>query len=51
MELGVKEFRMDFTLEDYNETQEILRIYDSIFNKNQSTSIKEDYTKGHLKEA
>ncbi len=49
MELGVKEFRMDFTLEDYNETQEILRIYDSIFNKNQSTSIKEDYTKGHLK--
>ena len=47
--LGVREFRLDFTLEDYKETQEILRIYDSVFNNNQTVHIKEDYTKGHLK--
>ncbi|MDC7278401.1 U32 family peptidase [Butyrivibrio fibrisolvens] len=47
--LGVREFRLDFTLEDYKETQEILRIYDNVFNNNQMVHIKEDYTKGHLK--
>ncbi|SFN43107.1 putative protease [Pseudobutyrivibrio sp. UC1225] len=49
LDLGVKEFRLDFTLEDFKETQEILRIYDNFFNNNQLVHIKEDYTKGHLK--
>lgn len=49
LDLGVKEFRLDFSLEDYKETQEILRIYDTIFKQNQIVAIKEDYTKGHLK--
>ena len=49
LNLGVKEFRLDFTLEDYNETKGILRIYDNVFNKNNPIHIKEDYTKGHLK--
>ncbi|SDH45742.1 putative protease [Pseudobutyrivibrio sp. 49] len=49
LDLGVKEFRLDFTLEDFKETQEILRIYDNVFNNNQLVHIKEDYTKGHLK--
>ncbi|SHJ42651.1 peptidase U32 family protein [Pseudobutyrivibrio xylanivorans] len=49
IDLGVKEFRLDFTLEDYKETEEILRIYDNVFNNNQLVHIKEDYTKGHLK--
>ena len=49
LNLGVKEFRLDFTLEDYNETKDILRIYDNIFNQDNPVHIKEDYTKGHLK--
>ena len=48
-ELGVKEFRLDFTIEDHEETMEVLRIYDNVFNNNQPISITEIFTKGHLK--
>ena len=47
--LGVKELRLDFTIEDAKETKDILREYDNVFNQNQPFRYKEDYTKGHLK--
>ena len=49
MELGMREFRLDFTVEDYKETMEILQGYIDSFQNNIPFRYKEDYTKGHLK--
>ena len=49
LNLGIKEFRLDFTVEDYKETKEILRLYVDSFTKNQPFDFKGDYTKGHLR--
>lgn len=47
--LGVKDFRLDFTIEDYKETANILKAYKSTFIDDEPFIFKEDYTKGHLK--
>lgn len=47
--LKVKEHRIDFTIEDAMEVEEILDAYDRVFNHNQPFRFSEDYTKGHLK--
>ena len=49
MDLGVKEFRLDFTVEDYKETLSVLKAYKTTFIDNEPFTFKEDYTKGHLK--
>ncbi len=49
LSLGVKEFRLDFTIEDSKETEEILKEYENVFMLNLPFKFKEDYTKGHLK--
>ena len=49
LSLGVKEFRLDFTVESESETEEILNLYKDVFIKNQPFKFKEDFTKGHLK--
>ena len=47
--LGVKEYRLDFTVEDYTETKEILLGYMDVFVCNEMHVFSENYTKGHLK--
>ena len=47
--LGVKEFRLDFTLETKDETLKILREYKSAFIEGNPFYAGETYTKGHLK--
>ena len=49
IDLGVKDFRLDFTVEDYKETASILKAYKATFIDNEPFTFKEDYTKGHLK--
>lgn len=49
MQLGVKEFRLDFTVEDYKETVKILKAYEGTFIHNEPFRFNQDYTKGHLK--
>ena len=49
LSLGVKEFRLDFTVESESETEEILNLYKDVFINNQPFKFKEDFTKGHLK--
>lgn len=47
--LGVKEYRIDFTLESEKEIRDTLEAYEATFINHQAFSTKEDYTKGHLK--
>lgn len=47
--LGVKELRLDFTVENVAEVSEILNKYKEVFLENKSARLSEDYTKGHLK--
>ncbi|MBO6129706.1 MAG: U32 family peptidase [Pseudobutyrivibrio sp.] len=47
--LGVKELRLDFTVENVAEVSEILNKYKEVFIENKSARLSEDYTKGHLK--
>lgn len=47
--LGTKEYRLDFTVEDYKETREILEAYKETFFNNGMVHFNESYTKGHLK--
>ena len=49
MDLGVKDFRLDFTVEDYKESVDILNAYKTTFIDDKQFIFKEDYTKGHLK--
>ena len=47
--LGVAEYRLDFTIENYKETKEVLDAYKGIFIENKSVHLHDNYTKGHLK--
>ncbi|MBQ7470509.1 MAG: U32 family peptidase [Pseudobutyrivibrio sp.] len=49
MELGADEYRLDFTIEDYKETMEVLEAYKSTFIENSPVHLHDNYTKGHLK--
>ncbi|MCR5195771.1 MAG: U32 family peptidase [Pseudobutyrivibrio sp.] len=49
MELGFAELRLDFTIESYQETVDILNEFHKVFNDNKSFRYTEDYTRGHLK--
>lgn len=49
MDLGVKEFRLDFSVESYEETLDVLKLYEDSFIQDKPFSFKEDYTKGHLR--
>ncbi len=49
LSLGVKEFRLDFTIENAKETRAILREYENVFMLNMPFRYNEDYTRGHLK--
>ena len=49
MELGFAELRLDFTVESYQETKDILDEFDKVFNGNKPFRFAEDYTRGHLK--
>ena len=47
--MGVKELRLDFTVESADETKEILKLYEKVFLKNENVKIPFDFTRGHLK--
>lgn len=47
--LGVKEYRLDFTIESAAEVKEIMSQYKKVFLEDSAFSFNEDYTKGHLK--
>ncbi|WP_406545124.1 U32 family peptidase [Pseudobutyrivibrio sp.] len=47
--LGVAEYRLDFTIEKYKETKEVLDAYKGIFIENKPVHLHDNYTKGHLK--
>ena len=47
--LGVKEYRLDFTVESREEVFLILREYENVFIKGKPFSLKDDMTYGHLK--
>ncbi|MCR5415548.1 MAG: U32 family peptidase [Pseudobutyrivibrio sp.] len=47
--LGVKEYRIDFTVESAKETKNVLEGFNTVFNKNGSFELDEDFTRGHLK--
>ncbi|SDB09128.1 putative protease [Pseudobutyrivibrio sp. YE44] len=47
--LGIKEFRLDFTVEDFKETKNILKLYKDSFIEGNNFRYNEDYTKGHLR--
>ena len=47
--LGVKELRLDFTFETYDETKSIMDLYENVFVKNMPFKFEEAFTKGHLK--
>ena len=49
LSLGLKELRLDFTIESNEEVDEILSAYNQIFNQDKQVRFLEDYTKGHLK--
>ncbi len=47
--LGIASLRLDFTVESFKETIEILEDYNKVFNENQAFRFSEAYTRGHLK--
>ncbi len=47
--LGVLEYRLDFTVENAKEVKTVLDEYERVFIENGSFLSKENYTKGHLK--
>lgn len=47
--IGIGEFRLDFTVEDFKETKDILNGFKESFCHNKPYRITEDFTKGHLK--
>lgn len=47
--LGVTDYRLDFTIENYKETKEVLDAYKGIFIENIPVHLHDNYTKGHLK--
>ena len=49
LDLGVKELRLDFTVESADETKEILKLYEKVFLKDEIVKIPFDFTRGHLK--
>jgi putative protease len=49
LNLGVREFRLDFTVESAAETSEILKAYEEVFINNTPCRLDIDYTRGHLK--
>lgn len=49
LSLGVRDFRIDFTVENAAEVADVLENYKQVFVLDQSFRTKEDYTKGHLK--
>ncbi len=49
LDLGVRELRLDFTVESADETKEILELYEKVFLKDEIVKIPFDFTRGHLK--
>lgn len=49
LQLGVRDLRLDFTVEDFKETIDILKAFRNTFINNQPFRFDQDYTKGHLK--
>ena len=47
--IGIGEFRLDFTVEDFKETKDILNGFKESFCHNKPYRFTEDFTKGHLK--
>ncbi|MDD3217917.1 MAG: U32 family peptidase [Lachnospiraceae bacterium] len=47
--MGISNYRLSFTLENQTQTNQILRDFEQGFIKEEKTSIKWDYTKGHFK--
>ena len=50
MNMGFGGLRLDFTIESYSETSEVLKEFENVFYKNKSANLLGDiYTKGHWK--
>ena len=49
MDLGVKDVRLDFTIESSSEVEEVLKAFEKSFLQEQTYRFTEDYTKGHLR--
>jgi len=47
--LGLKDFRIDFTIESSDEVNQIMSLYNDVFNNDNPVRYLEDITKGHLK--
>ncbi|WP_028236357.1 peptidase U32 family protein [Pseudobutyrivibrio sp. MD2005] len=49
LELGIKEVRIDFTVEDSKEVEQVLNAFEDSFLNDNPYHFTEDFTKGHLK--